>query len=168
MNIFVLDPEPKIAARYHCDKHIVAMIKETAQMLSTAQRMSGNKDPRLYGITHLHHPCVKWVMGSQANYSWLLELFHELANEFILRTGKTHASHRLLKKVLEEIPEILPDIGITPFAQAMPEIYKQNDPVLAYRDFYINEKHRFARWSYPAEIPDWFTNGLAKTIKPIS
>ena len=36
MNIFHLDKDPKICAEYHCDKHIVKMILETAQMLSTA------------------------------------------------------------------------------------------------------------------------------------
>ena len=38
MNIFVLDKNPRIAALYHCDKHCVKMILETAQMLSTAHR----------------------------------------------------------------------------------------------------------------------------------
>ena len=38
MNIFYLDEDPLVAARYHCDKHVVKMITETAQMLCTAHR----------------------------------------------------------------------------------------------------------------------------------
>lgn len=36
MNIFVLDPNPQIAASYHCDKHINKMAVEACQMLTAA------------------------------------------------------------------------------------------------------------------------------------
>jgi len=39
VNIFYLDKNPKIAAEMHCDKHVVKMITETAQLLSTAHRI---------------------------------------------------------------------------------------------------------------------------------
>lgn len=39
MNIFYLDKNPVMAAQYHCDQHVVKMILETAQMLSTAHRV---------------------------------------------------------------------------------------------------------------------------------
>ena len=39
MNRFVLDQDPLKAAAYHCDKHVVKMILEEAQMLSTAHRI---------------------------------------------------------------------------------------------------------------------------------
>lgn len=39
MNIFILDTEPTTAAHLHCDKHVVKMILEAAQMLSTTHRM---------------------------------------------------------------------------------------------------------------------------------
>ena len=42
MNIFRLHDDPYIAAQMHCDKHVVKMILETAQMLSTAWRMTEN------------------------------------------------------------------------------------------------------------------------------
>ena len=43
MNIFVLDEDPTIAAQMQCDKHVVKMIVESAQMLSTAHRMLDGK-----------------------------------------------------------------------------------------------------------------------------
>ena len=39
MNIFVLNKDPVLAAQEQCDKHVVKMIVESAQMLSTAHRM---------------------------------------------------------------------------------------------------------------------------------
>ena len=35
MNIFYLDDDPVLAAQQHCDRHVVKMILETAQILST-------------------------------------------------------------------------------------------------------------------------------------
>ena len=39
MNIFILNEDPVIAAQEQCDKHVVKMIVESAQMLSTVHRM---------------------------------------------------------------------------------------------------------------------------------
>lgn len=39
MNIFFLAFDPAEAAIFHCDKHVVKMVLESAQMLSTAHRM---------------------------------------------------------------------------------------------------------------------------------
>ena len=38
MNIFVLDEDPRVSAEMVCDKHVVKMIIESAQMLSTVHR----------------------------------------------------------------------------------------------------------------------------------
>ena len=47
------------------------------------------------------------------------------------------------------------NIGITEFAQAMPEKYKvPGDAVRAYRQFYLGEKMAFAKWT-KRSIPDW-------------
>ena len=47
MNIFVLDRDPKLAAQQHLDKHVVKMILEYAQLLSTAHRMLDGKPIKL-------------------------------------------------------------------------------------------------------------------------
>ena len=39
MNIFYLNNDPKVCAELHVDKHVVKMIVEYAQLLSTAKRM---------------------------------------------------------------------------------------------------------------------------------
>ena len=43
MNIFYLDNDPVKCAEMHCDKHIVKMIIEYAQLMSTAHRMLDGK-----------------------------------------------------------------------------------------------------------------------------
>ena len=39
MNIFYLDNDVAKCAEMHCDKHVVKMISEYAQLMSTAHRM---------------------------------------------------------------------------------------------------------------------------------
>ena len=46
MNIFYLDENPKKCAKYHCDKHVVKMIIEYAQLLSTAHRLCDGIESR--------------------------------------------------------------------------------------------------------------------------
>lgn len=44
VNVFMLDHDPAAAARAHCDRHVVKMIVETAQLLSTAWHRLHNAD----------------------------------------------------------------------------------------------------------------------------
>lgn len=48
--------------------------------------------------------------------------------------------------------------GLTPFAQAIPEKYKQPNAVLAYQSYYKNEKNRFAKWEKLGIVPTWWKN----------
>ena len=54
MNIFCLDEDPIKAVQMMCDKHIVKMILESAQLMSTAHReLDGdNANENLYKSTH--------------------------------------------------------------------------------------------------------------------
>ena len=152
MNIFFLSANPRRCARWHCDKHVVKMILESAQLLSTVQ--SQYNIPTKYKPTHVNHPCTKWVAASKANYRWLLTHAKALCEEYTKRYNKIHACQELIDDPLSIVPD-LPDIEITPFAQAMPDKYKNVDPVQAYRDYYIGEKSGFAVWKHGNQ-PDWF------------
>lgn len=49
MNIFILDKDPT-----HCDKHVVKMVLETAQILSTVHHQQlPNSDVKRYKPTHV-------------------------------------------------------------------------------------------------------------------
>ena len=68
MNIFHLHKDPEICASYHCDKHVVKMILETAQMLSTAYRRNFGDNDDLYKTAYPKHPMTIWVGDSGANF----------------------------------------------------------------------------------------------------
>jgi hypothetical protein len=143
MNIFVLSRCPRIAARLHCDKHVVKMILETAQLLYTAHHVVGTPDlpEGAYKKTHANHPCALWVRESRANYLWLVELGWWLCKEYQYRYGggKVHKTERHILWLKSCVP-FLPDVPATPFRLAMPDPYKCDDPVQAYQAYYRENK----------------------------
>lgn len=158
MNIFWINSNPRLAARDHIDKHVIKMILETAQLLSIAHRVldKHNKSNSNYlKITHKNHPCAVWVRKSSSNYEWTFELFRGLYVEKIKRYGGGHVTFEDYSDILEKLPKNIPIKGLTAPAQAMPDQYKNKDPVVAYRQFYIGEKYKFASWKNK-EPPSWF------------
>jgi hypothetical protein len=112
---------------------------------------NGNKG---YKKTHVNHPCAKWVRESMENWKWLLKLGKYLCYEYLHRYGKIHACHAHIVWMATKNPP-LPNTGLTPVFQAMPEDYKCDDPVVAYRTYYIVEKSRFCVWT-KRKTPNWF------------
>lgn len=156
MNIFMLDTDPTKAAAYHCDKHVVKMILEYAQLLSTAHReLDGiDDDDQLYRKTHVNHPSGVWARQSGANYKWLYSLFVECCKEYTARYGKTHLTETKLRHRLANPPKNIPKGGLTPILQAMPDECKRDDPVAAYRGYYKTHKADIAVWKH--NTPDWW------------
>ena len=169
MNIFYLDRDPVIAAQMMCDKHVVKMILESAQMLSTAHRVcDGDKYAEkmgLYKLAHKNHPSTIWVRSSSKHYKWLYDHMIALMEEYTYRYGKHHATERLIEPLRIE-PWLIPNNGFVDPPQCMPEILKGKDTVLAYQTYYILEKSGFAKWS-KREIPAWFMGGTNDTRKPV-
>lgn len=157
MNRFILDTDPVVAAEYHCDKHVVKMILEEAQMLCTVQRRYGATNDDLYRATHANHPCTLWAGSTKQNYRWAYKLLVALCEEYTHRYGKVHATSRLLG-VLQNPPQAMPEGDLTPFAQAMPDDLRDLDAVRAYRQYYVQEKSGFARWTN-RPVPEWYDSG---------
>ena len=152
MNIFVLGYSPKEAAMYHCDKHRNKMQLEGAQLLSSAINLATRILPDgIYKATHINHPCSKWVRSSRQNYLWLRNLILWLGYEAWKDSGNVHTSCR--KAMSWPVPD-LPDIGLTEFAQAMPEQFRCEDPVQAYRNCYMYHKPHLLYWKN-RRVPDW-------------
>jgi hypothetical protein len=143
MNIFVLDTDIKKCAEYTCDKHVVKMILESAQMLSTACRVSGIDAG--YKSTHKNRPCSIWVRNSLDNWKWLRSLVIELNREWKKRFKHTR-NHKSYDVVMSLPTPPFKSIGLTPFAQVMPDKYKHKDAIKAYRDYYMGEKRKIAKW----------------------
>ena len=162
MNIFILDKNPEISARMHCDKHVPKMIVESAQMLSTAHRVIDGDEYAdkmgLYKMAHKNHPSTIWTRTSTENYMWLNRLFGALCREYTYRYEKHHASERLLGP-LALVPNGMTYSGFTDPPQCMPDYCKGEDTVLAYQNYYILEKSRFAKWK-KRPTPEWFNGGI--------
>ena len=151
MNIFVLDKNPKIAAQMACDKHVVKMILESAQMLCTVAHNNNFNAP--YKAAFKNHPCTLWTGKTKQNWSWLVDHALELCAEYTRRYGKEHKSQKHIEWC-NSLPIELSNEGLLPFAQAMPVQYKNDCAVTAYRAYYHGEKARFAKWKNGA--PSWW------------
>lgn len=154
MNIFACDEDPVLAASFAPDKYVVKMPLESAQMLCTVAVSMGMEVP--YRPTHRNHPCTLWVGASASNAEWLIQHGIALCQEYTRRYNKTHACQEIINGV-HPLLQRLPQKGRTPFAQAMPDIYKRANPVDAYRAYMIGEKSKFAAWKPPASRPAWWT-----------
>ena len=157
MNIFVLDYDKQTNAKYHCDKHVVKMLVEQTQLLCSTYYFSNESHKSPYKLTHKNHPCSIWTRQSLSNWIWLRDMTLSLYDEYQHRYGKVHKSGEIAK--LLQIPTI-DDIGLTPFAQAMPDEYKDSDPVIAYRNYYNGAKQHLFKWSNRS-IPEWICERTA-------
>ena len=169
MNRFILNVDPVQAAIQHNDKHVVKMILEEAQMLSTAhhvlnENLSEQMASAIYRPTHKNHPCSLWIRKSRSNYEWGYRLYKSLCEEYTFRYGKIHKSWDL-SPVLQNPPMAIPDIGLTDFPQAMPEYCKRDSAVDAYQVYYIMEKSDIAKWT-KRDKPEWwdYQHSLMKTL----
>ena len=153
MNIFVLDSDPKVAAQMMCDKHVVKMVLETAQMLCTVAHANDFNAP--YKATHKNHPCTLWAGKSKANWNWLIEHGLSLCEEYTKRYGKIHKSQQHIEWC-RGLTINFPQDNLLPFAQAMPDKYKHRCAVRAYRAYYHGEKAKFATWKTKAPI--WWSS----------
>lgn len=145
MNIFILHQDPKIAAQMLFDKHVVKMALETAQLLSNV-----NGGP--YKLTHINHPCTLWLNKGIENYSWLVKHGIAICNEYKYRYNKEHKCEEIIYAL--ETPVVSLPEGKTDFVQCMPDEYKSNDPVVAYREYY-KSKASFANWTKRPK-PEWW------------
>ena len=169
MNIFALDLDPVTAARYHVSRHVVKMIVEVSQLLSTAHRiLDGTSEQRLtktgrrstawrlgdaresilYKATHINHPSAIWCRETSGNYIWLQSLLVALCKEYTYRYGKIHKCETDgLVKALEQVPSNIPKGDMTPVRLAMPDEYKTSDFVESYRNYYRSGKTHLHNWS---------------------
>jgi hypothetical protein len=155
MNIFYLDENPVQAAQAHCDKHVVKMILESAQILCTVHHLHGTATLDMYKPTHKNHPCVLWAAESRSHYNWLFQLFSALLDEYSHRYHeRVHACSKLYNVLIHPPNTLVSNTWRQP-PQAMPEIYHHNDSGIAYRRYYLGEKVAFAQWSHRSE-PDWW------------
>lgn len=165
MNIFYLSNDPRKCAEYHVDKHVVKMILEYAQLLSTTHRildtnLESSMDDNLYKATHRNHPSAIWVRQSASNYRWLYTLWLELLDEYTFRYGKQHASGRLIDHLANLPKNISTMAQFTEPTPAMPDQYKvAGDSAQSYHNYYNGDKRRMFAWKN-RDVPYFITGEL--------
>jgi hypothetical protein len=159
MNIFALDSNPILAARYHNDRHCVKMIVEYAQLLSTAHHVldQGLSSVDLTAIpkaTHRNHPCAIWVRERSANYQWLYRLWVATLGEFRTRYQHPHSYEALVHQLMNLPLCIRGSRRRQPFVQCVPDEYRRGNAIEAYRAYYLGAKRHIATWKVGA--PAWW------------
>ena len=187
MNIFYLDSDVEECAKMHVDKHVVKMILEYSQLLSTAHRvldgdestqksftgrnvkrytLADDRESKLYVATHINHPSAVWVRKSIGNYYWLSNLLVDLCKEYTYRYGKVHKCERdgLVQLLHDCTPDNMNVIAFTEPTPAMPDDVKiAGDSLASYRNYYISNKQHLASWKGKVNsrnIPEWFNANL--------
>jgi hypothetical protein len=164
------------------DRHVVKMILETAQLLSTAHRvLDGNevvekkqvngsfpvryrnvkrwrlnddRETTLYSATHINHPSAIWCRINSSNYNWLYHHFLGLLDEYTFRYGKTHKCAGMTG-VLQDVPNNILLGNFTEPTPAMDSTFiVPNDSLQSYRNYYRHGKVKLHSWTN-RNPPEW-------------
>ncbi len=155
MNIFFLDKNPILAARSLCDKHVIKMTLETAQILCTVSWRYNVSAP--YRQTHKNHPAVLWAGNTLGNWQWTVWHGMELCREYTRRYNKIHKSGTVIKWCQNHGGRPAGGSFDTP-ELCMPDEYKTSNYVESYRNYYLGDKSRFAKWKN-SSVPAWYLAG---------
>ena len=185
MNIFLLDKNVNINARYHCDKHVVKMLLETCQMIGTVLRVSFDISdiPGQCKSTHVNHPSVKWITNDPINkFPYLFHLGRSLSSEYTYRYRRIHKCAQTLWDIPSQVLRgtssnsdwlltlraiqlysehyIHEYTDFSDFPKVMPEhCIISDDPVECYRNLYCTEKAYMCKWT-GRDKPEWFVPRL--------
>jgi len=176
MNIFYLDKDPKRCAELHNDKHVVKMILEYGQLMSTAHRvldgkeyygktsngrnikrwlLEDNRETILWKASHINHPSGIWTRSTDKNYRWLYSLWFYLLQEYTFRYSKKHSAERMMP-YFWQLPNNIPLGEFTEPTPAMPDQYKiSGDSIRSYINYYTGAKQHLGSWK-KRETPKWF------------
>jgi len=164
MNIFVLDKDPVKAAQMMDCVRVPKMCVESAQMMASALRRHGATDEQMpltksgtpYKGGYKNHPCTRWAGDSRDNFTWLARHAQALLTEYSNRFDKVHACNGPIH-IMSCKDYIIPEGGLMHFAQAMPDEYKDNDAVKAYRSYYKSKVDSSGGVHYRHTTPpDWW------------
>ncbi len=162
MNIFFIDKCPIKSAQQLCDKHVVKMVLETAQMCSTAMHEwdYAKHMEHVYKSAYVNHPMTVWVRDNVHNIAWAVAHGIEIAKEYTRRYGKIHKSTKVLEEINHKFTCVLSggplfnySLHTTP-PQCMPDQFKCDDYVEAYRNYYRTDKAHILQWT-GRPVPEW-------------
>lgn len=165
VNFFYLDHDPHLCAQYYCNKHVVKIPIEIAQILSKIQyELKESKQLDLYykmpKMISSTIPPYRWIKQSKANYLYAVRLALALITEYKFRYDKeNHKTEDVLRNLERDIPNSIPDIGQTPFLMTNRYDFFQylsDDILLNNLYFYVDVKCKGDKWGKRGK-PIWFS-----------
>ena len=170
MNRFILAADPQDIPELMCDQHVIKMITEEGQMLSSAIRQhmpnfASQHDAGLFNTSpnsgYSRHPCTRWAADNKANFEWAIDLFFHMSVEYTCRFGTEHGTQTRLGGLLllaitcDEYGVSFPDGKLTSHPQCFGNLQQACEttewwPVQAYRTYYRHKQSTFKkpmRWT---------------------
>ena len=173
MNIFFLNQNPSLAAKDLCNVHVVKMITESLQMLTTATIRHGVKESQLpltkkgthVKKTHEKHPSTVWAGNTRSNYDWLCEHAMTMCQEYTKAYKKTHFCEKGIY-TLSSLNYLVPDGPLQEFAVAISDHmncrklpdFNIMSVVDKYRAYYILDKKDISKWTHGRQKPEWINS----------
>ena len=163
MNIFATDPNPVLSAVALDDKRIVKMALESAQMLSSAIRLTvPTPDEHLYRNTHQHHPCSVWSRKNLHNFLWLYDHGKALCAEYTHRYERRHKSEDIIDLAynhLEVFGDPFPELSSETVFDFNSSGWIVGDVFHSYRlcmmQKWLDKDSRPPRWTH-RDKPEWY------------
>lgn len=161
MNVFICEVDPRESAKSLSDKHVVKMVVETTQILSSVCALRNVKDESLYRPTHTGHPVVVRSVNDDNYLRWVIDHGKALLSEYIHRYGRLHASSTVMLRAEEILTTHFDVPDVATFDEAWPKCvldeFRGDSLVTAYRKHLIQKYNRWARqpkWTN-REYPTW-------------
>jgi len=125
-------------------------------MLSTAYQKHAGENDSLYKSAYLNHFMTLWVGETYKNFGWTLLLGESLGFQYTHRYNKRHKSMRIINYFFKNLDwkDKLPKGEQTTPPLCMPDEFKCDDYVQAYKNYYINKKKSFAKYT-KVDTPDF-------------
>lgn len=165
MNVFVCDNHPGKAARALADRHVVKMVLESAQLLSTVAHLKGIHFLGQYKATHSHHPCVVAMLENHDYLVWVAQHSVSLLLEYAIRFNKRHQSTTTITNAIIALDLYVGDLTelnseqLERFPKAVFDEFKLLPVTEAYR-FHLKKKYlelwkpNQAKWTNRKK-PEW-------------
>ena len=164
------------SAQMLCTSHWLHLLKHHGKTIQDFKRIRDaqewayeNTEKELqppWKMTHVRHPCTLWTSENIANYKWQLRLCESLLHQYSIRYKKIHKTSYEAEWLAENDPVGIKNDVISPFPVCMKEDFKifkpcgTIDTVASYRNYYIKDKVRFAKWEPRSTTPEWFLKGV--------
>ncbi len=131
-NIFILDEDLETSCQYHGNRQVLTCAFYPYKILYS---IAEGKE--------LDDEWFKWAKATKQNRDWLVRYGAAMVKEYGHRYPKFMPLYNLIAKL--KLTD-LPDTELTAFPQVMPDVYKHENVIEAYRNYFVFECEDSFRW----------------------